>query len=177
MLKNRPMSVLSLVHTPSISSMNETESLFEQSVHDLQEAITRRAHELWETGGFANGNAIDHWLRAESELLRFAPVEITESEEEVCGYAEVPGLNARDLDIHLEPERLIIRGKAEQSRDRTRGQISYTEREGTQVFRALTLPAAVDTNNATAVLRDGVLELTLPKADYAKSMRLQVKAA
>lgn len=177
MLKSRPTSALSLVQTPAITSMTEAESLFEQSVRDLQEAITHRAHELWENSGFPNGHEIDHWLRAESELLRFAPVEITESEDEIHVFAEVPGLSARDLDIHLEPKRLIIRGNSDQTRERTRGQVSYTEREGTQVFRALSLPAMVDTNNATAVLRDGVLELTLPKADYARSTRLQVKAA
>lgn len=177
MLKNRPTSAFSLILTPRQDSTTEAESLFEQSVRDLQEAITHRAHELWEKDGFASGHEIEHWLNAESELLRFAPVEITESEDEVHVFAEVPGLNARDLDIHLEPNRLIIRGKSDQTREKNKGQISYTEREGTQVFRALTLPTSVDTNNSTAVLRDGILELTLPKADYAKSTRLQVKAA
>lgn len=177
MQKNRPTSALSLVHTPTITSMTEAESLFEQSVRDLQAAITRRAHELWEGSGSSDGHEIEHWMRAESELLRFAPVEITESEDEIHVFAEVPGLNARDLDIHLEPERLIIRGKTDQTREKTKGQVSYTEREGTQIFRAITLPTVIDTNNATAVLRDGVLELTLPKADYARSTRLQVKAA
>ncbi len=177
MSKNRSMSALSLVNPSAVSTMSEAESLFERSVHDLHEAITRRAHELWEASGFTNGHEADDWLRAESELLRFAPVEISESGDELRVYAEVPGLNARDLDIHLEPKRLIIRGKTDQARERTKGQVCYSEREGTQIFRALTLPAEVDADNATAVLRDGVLELTLPKAESARGTRIQVRAA
>jgi HSP20 family protein len=177
MPKNRSINALSLVHTPTVVSMSETESLFENSVRELHNAITQRAHELWQHSGFTFGHDIDDWLRAESELLRFAPVEITESEDELKVYAELPGLNARDIEIHLEPKRLIIRGKTEQTHEKTKGHVSYSEREGTQVFRALTLPTEVDSNNASAVLRDGILELTLPKADTAKGTRVQVKAA
>jgi len=177
MPKNRTISALSLVQPPPVISMNETESIFERSVHELEDAITRRAHELWQSNGFHHGHEMDDWLRAESELLRFAPVEITESGDDLRVFAEVPGLNARDIDIHLEPKRLIIRGKTEQTRERNKGQVCYTEREGTQVFRALSLPVEVDTNNATATLRDGILELTLPKAEKSKGTRLQVKAA
>jgi HSP20 family protein len=158
-------------------NMSEDDNLFERSVHELQEAITRRAHELWQSSGYTSGHEVEDWIRAESEVLRFVPVEITESDNDLRVYAEVPGLSARDLDIQLEPKRLIIRGKTEQSRERTKGQVSYSEREGTQIFRALTLPREVDTENATAVLRDGVLELTLPKASNAKGTRIQVKAA
>jgi HSP20 family protein len=173
----RTGSTLSLVNTPAVVSTPQTEGTFERHVRELQDAVTRRAHEIWEETGFVPGRDLDNWLRAESELLHFVPVEISDNGDEMRVYAEVPGFNARDIDIHVEPRRLMIRGKNEQTRERNKGNIFSSEREGSQIFRALNLPTEVDPNNTTATLRDGVLEVSLPKAEYAKGTRIQVKAA
>ncbi|HVP65051.1 MAG TPA: Hsp20 family protein [candidate division Zixibacteria bacterium] len=173
----RTGSALSVVNAPAVVSTPESDNTLERHVRELQEAITRRAHELWESSGFPAGRDMENWLRAESELLHFVPVEITDNGDEVRVYAEVPGFNARDVDIHAEPKRLIIRGKNEQTREKTKGEVCYTEREGNQIFRAVNLPVEIDPNNASASLRDGVLEIALPKVGSAKATRVQVKAA
>ena len=43
------------------------------SPDDLQEKIARRAYQLYEEGGFLNGNEMDHWLKAEREILKERP--------------------------------------------------------------------------------------------------------
>ena len=50
------------VRTQSVSSPN-----------DLQEKIAWRAYQLYEEGGCVNGNAMDHWLKAEREILKYRP--------------------------------------------------------------------------------------------------------
>jgi HSP20 family molecular chaperone IbpA len=173
----RNTSTLSLVNAPASVSTPPKEGAFEWQVRELEDAIVRRAQEIWETSGFIPGRDLENWLRAESELLHFVPVEITDNGDELRVYAEVPGFSARDIDIHVEPRRLIVRGKNEQTRERTKGEVCYSEREGSQIFRALNLPVEVDTNNTAAMLRDGILEVTLPKSEHAKGTRIQVKAA
>ncbi len=130
-----------------------------------------------EDSGYASGHDLENWLRAELEVVHFAPVEIADNEDELHVNAEVPGFNARDIDIYLEPRRAIIRGQTEQTRERTKGHICYSEREGNQIFRAVNLPTEVDPDKASAEVRDGVLELTLPKSGNAQATRVHVKVA
>ena len=165
------------ITTPSIVRMPETESMFERTVREINDAIARRAFELFEHSGYSHGHDHDDWFRAEQDLLRPIPVEISEDENELTVSAEVPGYSARDIDIHLEPTQLLIRGKTERNKERSRGRITYSEWDENQIFRAINLPTEVESEKANAVLHDGVLEVTLPKAATAKATRVQVKAA
>jgi HSP20 family protein len=165
------------ITTPSIVSMPETESMFERTVREIHDALARRAFEHFEYSGYSHGHDHDDWFRAEQDLLRPVPVEISEDENELKVSAEVPGYSANDIDIHLEPTKLLIRGKTERNRERSSGQITYSEWDTNQIFRAINLPTEVEPGKANAVLHDGVLELTLPKAATAKATRVQVRAA
>jgi HSP20 family protein len=123
------------------------------------------------------GNDFENWIRVESEVIHPVPIEIADSAGELRVNAQMPGFSQRDIDVHLEPRRVIIRGKTEHTKERTSEEICYTEREGNQIFRSVTLPTEVDPDRASAALRDGVLELTLPKAGNARGTRVHVKTA
>jgi HSP20 family protein len=165
------------ITTPSVMRMPETESMFERTVREINDSIARRAFELFEYSGYSHGHDRDDWFRAQQDLLRSVPVEISEDENELTVNAEVPGYTARDIDIHVEPTRLLIRGKTERNKERSIGRITYSEWDESQIFRAINLPTEVEPEKTNAVLHDGVLEITLPKAATAKATRVQVKAA
>lgn len=162
---------------PSLVSMAQPEGALDRTIREINDAISRRAFELCQSRGFTHGNDWEDWLRAESELFRFVPVELVEDENELRVLAEVPGFNPKDITLQLDGNKLVIRGKSEQVQERHRGNVSYSERQGSEIFRIVHLPAEVDSEKANAIVRDGVLELTLPKSEHAKSKRLQIKAA
>ena len=176
-MEKRTTSALNVVTPPAVGNTENPDTLFERHFRELQDAITQRAHQIWEHNGFAPGRDLENWLRAETEIIHFVPLEITDTVDGLHVTAEVPGFNARDIDVHLEPRRVVIRGKNEQTRERTKGHTFYSEREGNEVFRAVNLPMEVDPDNASAVVRDGILDLHLPKAKSGKGTRVQVKAA
>ena len=142
-------------------------------VQDVSNSIARRAFEIFEDRGRAFGHDLEDWLRAESELLHPMRLDIAESDDAVTVRAEVPGFSAKELEVGVEPHRLTISGKREVKEDRTNKRTAYSEHCRNQIFRTIDLPAEVDSSKVTATLKDGVLELSMPKA--AKVLKVRVK--
>jgi HSP20 family protein len=145
----------------------------------ISDAISRRAFELFEGNGRTLGRELDDWFKAESELLHPLHLDVTETDNALAVKAEVPGFNARELEVSVEPRRLTITGKREskeEQKDKNK-KIVYTERCADNILRVVNLPAEVDAEKVTATLKDGVLELTMPKAAPAKKVRVEPKVA
>ena len=142
----------------------------------LQEAIACRAYELFEDRGCEHGQDQADWLRAESEILRPVPVKVSVDEQSLIVQAELPGFNAEEIQISAEPRRLIISGSASQTNEKETENIFYREILAKDVFRSLDLPVEVDTANAEATLRDGILNVTLPKLNARKPSQAQASA-
>jgi HSP20 family protein len=145
-------------------------------MNELNDTIARRAFELFEGDGRVDGRELDHWFRAESELLHPAHVRIRESDDAITIDAEVPGFAANELQVSLEPRRLTISGKKQSSSEEKRGKVLYSERCSSELLRSVELPVEVNASRATATLSNGVLELTAPKL-AAKSGPAQAKSA
>jgi len=146
-------------------------------IQELSNSIARRAFEIFEGRGRALGHDLEDWLRAESEFLHPMHVDIAESDEALTVRAEVPGFSAKELEVGVEPHRLTISGKRETSEERTSKKTIYTEQCSNQIFRAINLPAQVDTSKVTATLKDGVLELSMPKAAKVQNVPVEEKQA
>jgi HSP20 family protein len=143
----------------------------------IYDSITRRAFEMFEGNGGWFGHDLDDWFRAEAELLHPLPLEVKESEGDFTVRAEVPGFTAKDLEISLEPRSLKIAGKRESKEEEKKGKTICSEFRADQIMRAIDLLADFDTSKASAVLKDGVLTIDLPKAVHAKAVRIEPKAA
>src|SRR5712691_3947711 len=87
-----------------------------QEINDL---ISSRAYQLFESRGFTHGYDREDWLRAESEILLNVPVGITETETELTIRAEVPGFTENDLEVRVAPGSLCIIGKREEAAEQT----------------------------------------------------------
>ena len=90
--------------------------------------------------------------------------------------AEVPGLSDEDLDVSVEQSSLTIRG--ERRIEVPEGYSVHRQERGNRSFaRSFTLPCRVDAEKATASLRNGILEMTLPKVAEEQPRQIQVKVA
>ena len=118
--------------------------------------------------------------------LRLAPgrnlpkphrIVVTPRGQELSVRAEVPGFAANELNISVEGTQLTISGKRETKKERKEKKTVYEEHCSDQLLRVVTLPATVEAAKAEATLKDGVLELKLPKAEIAKKIAIEAKAS
>jgi len=129
----------------------------------LNTDIANRAFELFRNRGGEIGSDLADWLKAETELLGPITIDVTLKEKEVEVKAEMPGFEAKNIEVFIEPKRLSIRGKRETSEEKKEGEQVLTERSASEVFRRLVLPARVDPASAVAKLEKGILTLTIPR--------------
>jgi len=170
-------AVVQAFPSPAGLKLVEPETLFER-INQIHENIARRAFEFFENGGGELGHELDHWFKAEAELLHPIHINVTQTDGTVKVQAEVPGFNADELKVSLEPKRLTITGKRETSKeDKKKGKVIYSEHCSNELLRIVDLPVEVNTAKASAIVNNGVLELSVPTGAQAKATRLEVKAA
>jgi HSP20 family protein len=135
-----------------------------ERVNAVFEDVRRRAFELFEKNGRTFGHDLEDWLKAERELLHPVRIELTEGDDAFEMKAEVPGFNENELEISVEPRRVVIAGKRETNAEQKKGKVVRSETSAEQMLRVVELPAEVDTAKVTATLRkNGMLEVMLPK--------------
>jgi HSP20 family protein len=98
-------------------------------------------------------------------------VDIYETEAGHVLLADMPGVSRDGLEIHVERDRLTIRGRVV-SADTPRPQ--HREFVLRDYYRAFTLADDVDTEHINATLNDGVLRLELPKSERARARKIPV---
>ncbi len=103
----------------------------------------------------------------------FPPMNVTQDDDNFYIRAEVPGIKASDLSVSALRNRVSIAGKREIAKE---GKASYhrQERAEGEFSRTVTLPGEVATDKVEARYADGVLTLTLPKAEAAKPRQIAV---
>jgi HSP20 family protein len=106
----------------------------------------------------------------------FPAVNVWDDREHVYVEAEVPGLKAEQLDISVIGEELTIRGERPEQ-DQSETQFHRRERGVGSFTRVIRLSTEVDADRVQAALSDGVLLLTLPKAEAAKPRKIKVNTA
>ena len=136
----------------------------------LHSSVARRAFEIFESNGRTVGRDLENWLQAESELLHPVHIDVAESDEGLTVRAEIPGFIAEQLEVSMEPRRVTIAGKRESHAERKDEKTIYKEHCSDQILRVIELPAEVVAGRVAATLRDGVLELKMPKAAPAKKI-------
>lgn len=174
-MKEQPLAAKT-IHEVLPLRLAEPEKLFER-MQQIYDSIARRAFEIFEGKGGTFGHDLDDWFEAESEILHPARVEVQESDDALIVCAEVPGFCAKELEVSVEPRRVTVRGQKEASDERKKGKTLYTERRSDQIFRVLDLPVEVDPFKTTATLKDGMLELKMPRASKVRKIRVEPKAA
>jgi HSP20 family protein len=173
----KPQTGLASTGSTVILTMPENPSSIERSVREIYDHVANRAYQLYEQRGYSHGRHHDDWLQAELELFQPAPVEIQNEDDKFIVQAQVPGFSAKQIDVRVEPGRVLIRGFADEQSKRKTEKTIYSEVHSHQLFRIVNLPGEINPEKATASLEEGTLYVTLPKATTAKAARIEVKSA
>ncbi|MBI1989830.1 MAG: Hsp20/alpha crystallin family protein [Betaproteobacteria bacterium] len=110
------------------------------------------------------------------EMELWAPrVDVIDRDNEVVVKVEVPGVKKEDVQISLTGNLMTIKGETKREEKEERGDYYRCEISRGTFTRMLTLPADVDDAKAKAELRDGMLEITLPKLEQAKRRDIKIQ--
>ena len=102
-------------------------------------------------------------------------MDIFENDGNLVLKAELPGIDPKDVDVHVENNVLTLRGERKFESEVKREQYHRVERAYGTFSRSFTLPNVVDTDNIKAEFKDGVLRVTLPQREEAKPKQIQVQ--
>ena len=102
-------------------------------------------------------------------------IDVAEEEDAIIVRAEVPGCKADDIDISVHGNVLTISGEKKLSEEKKEKGYYHVESSYGSFRREITLPTDVDQKRIDATYRDGVLAITLPKAEKAKAIKVKIK--
>lgn len=102
-------------------------------------------------------------------------VDAYETGDKIVVKAEIPEVDAKDVDITLTDDALVIRGERKFSEEVKEEDYYRLERRYGTFQRSIPIPIAVKREEVSATYRNGVLEITLPKSEEAKPKEIKVK--
>ena len=105
------------------------------------------------------------------------PIDIEEQTDRYLLQVELPGLRLEDIKITIEDNHLSIRGEKTRTQEQKNGTYHRLERVYGTFERTFTLTHAVKSDKVEATYRDGVLEVSVPKAEEAKAREIPIKTA
>jgi HSP20 family molecular chaperone IbpA len=103
------------------------------------------------------------------------PLEIMQRDDQLVVSAELPGVKREDVRVEIRTDRLIIEGDRHEETQSQHQGYRRTERSYGHFYRAIWLPQSVDADAASASMRDGVLEITLPVPRNGQGKRLDIR--
>jgi HSP20 family protein len=103
-------------------------------------------------------------------------LDVYEDKDHVFVRAEVPGMKKEEIDISLHEGVLTLSGERKLEKEYEKAENHRTERFVGRFQRSITLPAPVDSAKVRATYKDGILAITLPKAEEAKPKQIPVNA-
>jgi HSP20 family protein len=103
-------------------------------------------------------------------------LDVSETADQYVVKASIPGINPDDLEITFNNDVLTIKGEIQSEEESEDRRYHLRERRYGRFSRSLTLPTKIDADKISANYETGVLTLTLPKAEEAKSKRIAIQS-
>ena len=101
-------------------------------------------------------------------------LDLYQSNDNVIAVVELPGMRKEDIEISLHDGTLTISGERKRENSSNGDKAERTERYVGTFRRSIALPTRVDAGKVSATYRDGILTVTLPKAEEVKPKQIQV---
>jgi len=111
-----------------------------------------------------------------TETERWVPaVDIRETDDALLVQAELPGIDKKDVKVEVKDGVLTISGERKYEKDVKEENVHRIERSYGKFVRSFALPTNVDTERVDATMKNGILEIRLPKQESAKPKAITVK--
>ncbi len=138
------------------------------------EDIDREIERMWRGWPWAPPWRL--WRAAPAEGERFSPaLEVTDEGDHLLVKAELPGVAKDEIKITVEDEGIRIEAERKQAAEKRAKDYYYREFSYGSYTRVVPLPIAVEADRAEAEYQDGILRVTLPKAQPSRTKTVEVK--
>jgi HSP20 family protein len=122
-------------------------------------------------------NFAGHFDRAFLERSTFAPaLDVEETDTAYRLNFDLPGLKKEEIKIEFSGDQLIVSGERKFEKTEDKNTRHVAERGYGKFQRTITLPLAIDVDKVEAVQVDGVLHISIPKAEAVKPRLIEIKA-
>lgn len=133
----------------------------------LQQDINRLFEPFgWQTDNDAAGVMVSDWS---------PHIDIKDEGKEYVIFADIPGVDPKDIEIQMENGILTIKGQKEVNKEEKNENFVRVERSRGTFMRRFSLPDIVDASAIKAKSKHGVLQITVPKVEKAKSRKIEVE--
>ncbi|MEK7322930.1 MAG: Hsp20/alpha crystallin family protein [Pseudomonadota bacterium] len=135
-------------------------------MNQLQKEVNRLFDSRIDDGRSEHGAAVtSDWMPL---------VDVQEEHERYVIYADIPGVELQDIDITMENAVLVIRGKRVEQAGSAANGYKRRERPGGLFYRRFVMPDTADAEGITAQVKQGVLQIVIPKRQKALARRIEV---
>jgi HSP20 family protein len=110
----------------------------------------------------------------DEKLDVFPKVDILDKDDKLVVRADVPGIKKEDLEVTISGDRLIIEAKREYEEEEKKEEFVRHEMAYGRLYRSVLLPFEVLGDKANAEMKDGVLEIVLPKVEATTPYKVKV---
>lgn len=107
--------------------------------------------------------------------MKMPRVDVIDRENEVVVRVEAPGVKKEDLDVSVNENSVTIKGSTGHEEKEEKGNFYRSEISRGSFSRTVALPGDVNTDKVKAVFNDGILELTIPKAEKSKRKSIKIE--
>ena len=135
-------------------------TLLDQMRREMDRAIDTRADE-------GSSVATSDWVPA---------VDIKEEKDSFVIVADIPGVDPKDIEVHMENGMLTIKGEKESEKKEEREGYKRVERSFGSFYRRFSLPDSADAEKITARSNNGVLEVTIGKQEQVQPRKISVNS-
>jgi len=102
-------------------------------------------------------------------------VDIKEEKDAYVIHADIPGVDPKDIEVHMENGVLTVKGQRESEKKEEREGYKRIERSKGSFYRSFSLPDSVDGDNISAKSKHGVLEVRIPKLAASVNRKISVE--
>ncbi|MBL0165135.1 MAG: Hsp20/alpha crystallin family protein [Xanthomonadales bacterium] len=143
-------------------------------------------HSLWNPGNTLNRDlrqVFDRFINNDETdqsnvvTSQWAPrVDIREEEKRFAIFADIPGVDPKDIEVNMDKGILTIKGERASESVTGSGQFTRVERSSGTFYRRFALPDSADAENISASGKHGVLEISIPKKPETTPRRITINA-
>jgi len=155
----------------------------QSNVPDVWHSFRSEMDRLFDRFGFPSLRRVfdmePSWRPASSFSFSAPAIDMSEDDKAYRISAELPGIDAKDIDVSVSGDILILKGKKRQEKEEKDKNYHFSERSYGSFQRSFQLPSSIDRNKVTADFSKGVLTITLPKTAEAREpqKKIEVRSA
>jgi len=134
-------------------TVKKTESVLEQ-IERMRDRIMDRAYHISRSNGSQPGGDVEHWLKAERELVWKPSIELFETKDAYEAKIALPGIDPGDFRIEVNRNALLVTGEISHEHEEENGNVIVCEFEQGKLFREVIFPRQIDPDSIKTDLKN-----------------------